>query len=154
MSARNASAALANLRVWHHIDASGMVIGRLACNLAGILQGKHKPVFTPGADVGDYIVVTNAEKAHFSLEKKDEEKKYHWHTRYPGGLKTVTAGEVRRNEARIKGIKGRGPCQLIVRAVKGMLPRNSLRKLRLGRLKVFNDGQHPYAENLFKQNGQ
>ena len=151
MSARNASAALAHMKVWHHVDASGMIIGRLASNIANILQGKHKPIYTPGSDVGDYIVVTNAEKAHFASEKKDEDKKYYWHTRYGGGLRMVTSGEVRRFEGRIKGIEGRGPSQLILRAVKGMLPRNSLRKVRLGRLKVFNGSEHPYEENFFKQ---
>jgi large subunit ribosomal protein L13 len=152
MSCKNASAALANLSIWHHIDAKGMVIGRLANAIVPVLCGKHKPVYHPTIDVGDYIVVTNMQHAHYSSAWRDKSKPFYWHTRYPGGLRQVTSGKVRELKESIMGIPGRGAEQLLYRAVKGMLPRNGFRKIRLQRLKVFNGSDHPYKANIFTLN--
>ena len=149
MSARNASAALANHRVWHHIDASGFIIGRLATAIIPLLLGKHKPVYHPAADLGDYLVVTNAAKMHFS-GRREKSKRYYWHTGYPGGLRMVTSSGVRTGLERIKGVPGEGPAQLLYRAVSGMLPRNDLRWKRLDRLKVFNGPENEYQSNMLK----
>ena len=143
---------MANLRVWHHIDAKGMIIGRLANAIIPVLCGKHKPVFHPTVDIGDYIVVTNMQLAHYSSKWRNESKPFYWHTRFPGGLRQVTAGEVRDTKGSIMGIPGRGPAQLLYRAVKGMLPRNGFRKIRLTRLKVYSGPEHPYKSNIFKLN--
>jgi ribosomal protein L13 len=148
-SARNASAILANCRVWHHVDATDMVFGRLATRIAHVLQGKHKPTYHPAGDVGDYVVVTSVDKCHFT-GRREYDKKYYWHTRFPGGLRTVSSKGVRQMRESIMGIPGEGASQLLVHAVKGMLPRNHLRKLRLGRLKCFNGPDHCYGPNILR----
>lgn len=101
------------------------------------LQGKHKPIFTPHNDCGDYVVVTNVEKLFFSGHKL-EQKGYYRHTGYPGGLIRVPAYDLMK----------RDPESILVKAVKGMLPKNRLQNDRLARLKVFVGGEHPYSQNI------
>lgn len=112
-------------------------MGRLASRIALTLMGKHKPIFTAHHDVGDYVVVTNARRLFFT-GKKLNQKGYYSHTGYPGGLKRISA----------KIMMERAPEMVLVKAVKGMLPKNNLRKGRLQRLKVFADESHPYEANI------
>ena len=102
-------------RKWYVIDAEGLVLGRLASEVASILRGKHKPTFTPNMDCGDYVIVVNAEKVALTGEKWDNKLYYH-HSRYSGGLKIRTA----------KRMKELQPQKMVEAAVKGMLPKNSL----------------------------
>ena len=114
-----------------------MVVGRLASALALTLQGKHKPVFTPHNDCGDYVVVTNVEGLFFS-GRKLEQKGYYRHTGYPGGLIRVPA----------RDLMERDPASVLRKAVKGMLPKNRLQDRRLARLRIFVGGTHPYGPNI------
>ena len=120
-------------RAWHLVDAEGKVLGRLASHVASILRGKTKPVFTPHVDTGDFVVVINADKVRLTA-KKTETKVYHWHTGYPGGLKTVTA----------KVLLSTKPEMVLKRAVKGMLPKNPLGRKMLKKLKVYAGPDHPH----------
>jgi len=128
---------LTRTKVWHHVDASEHSVGRLASRIASILQGKHKPIYNPSVDCGDWVVVTNAEKVVFTGDKW-EQKFYRWHTMYPGGLKSVRA----------KNMLRRKPDDILWRAVSGMLPKNGLRKQRLGRMRVYVGEDHPHVQNL------
>lgn len=103
-------------RAWHLVDASNQTVGRLAGQVAQILRGKHKPTFQPNKDMGDYVIVVNAEKVHFS-GKKWNQKLYRWHTGYPGGLKERPA----------KVMLERKPEEVLKKAILGMLKRNNLR---------------------------
>lgn len=118
---------------WYVIDAKGQVLGRLASQVAAILRGKHKPTFTPHIDSGDYVIVINADQVELT-GKKEHDKIYFRHTLYPGGLKTRTASEMRRTR----------PEQMIELAVKGMLPKNSLGRRQLRKLKVYRGSEHPH----------
>ena len=100
---------------WHLVDAEGKTLGRLAARVAGVLRGKHRPTFTPNVDMGDHVVIVNAEKIHLSGNKM-EDKLYRSHSGYPGGLKTTTA----------KHLFKKDPTQLLVKAIEGMLPKNPL----------------------------
>ncbi len=120
-------------RQWFIVDAKGETLGRLSTRVAAVLIGKHKPDFTPHADCGDFVVVINAEHVHLT-GKKWTDKLYHRHTQYPGGLLTETAGE----------IKAKHPERLIEHSVKGMLPTNKLRALRMKRLRVFAGAEHTH----------
>ena len=102
-------------RKWHVVDAEGKVLGRLASRIASILLGKHKPTFTPHLDVGDHVVVLNAEKVHLTGRKR-ENKQYRWHTGYIGGLRQVSAEKM----------IGTHPERVVEWAVQGMLPKNRL----------------------------
>lgn len=124
-------------RKWHLIDARNKVLGRLATQIAVLISGKHKPIYTPNIDTGDYVVVINAENVKIT-GKKLEEKRYWHHTGYPGGIKSKT----------LKNLIEQNPAEVIIRAVKGMLPRNRLRKERLKRLKVFTGAEHPYKDKF------
>ena len=113
-------------REWHVIDARGQTLGRLATRVADLLRGKHKPIFTPHVDVGDFVVVKNAEHVVLTGNKLSQ-KRYYWHSGTPGGLRSHTAGEM---------LKTR-PEQVIERAVKGMLPKTNLARAQASKLKVF-----------------
>jgi large subunit ribosomal protein L13 len=115
------------------VDASGQVLGRLATRVASILRGKHKPTFTPHLDVGDHVIVINAEKIHLT-GRKLREKRYRWHTGYIGGLREVRAETMLRTH----------PERVIEWAVQGMLPKNRLGKAMARKLKVYRGGTHPH----------
>ena len=119
---------------WYVVNAQGKTLGRLATEIARRLRGKHKPQYTPHVDTGDYIVVVNAEKIRVT-GKKLKDKIYHRHTGYMGSLKSEPLGDVLK----------RAPEQVLRRAVKGMLPRNSLGRQMLGKLKVVRGEDHPHA---------
>jgi len=118
---------------WYLIDAEGKVLGRLASEIARRLRGKHKPVYTPHVDTGDFIVVVNAGKVSLT-GKKLTDKVYYHHTGYPGGIKSVTAGELLKKK----------PERLLRMAVKGMLPKNSLGRRMLKKLKIYSGSEHPH----------
>ncbi|MBT8372328.1 MAG: 50S ribosomal protein L13 [Desulfobacterales bacterium] len=118
---------------WCLVDASGAVLGRLATTVAHRLQGKHNPLYTPHADMGDWIVVINAEKVMLTGKKLDQ-KRYYRHSGYIGGLTETTA----------KDLKEKRPEDLIRFAVKGMLPKNKLGKKLFKKLKVYAGDQHPH----------
>ncbi len=118
---------------WYLVDAQDRILGRLATQIANILRGKNKPVFTPYADAGDFVIVTNAEKIRLT-GKKLENKCYYRHTGYPGGLKTSTAQEILTKK----------PEQLIELAVKGMLPKNRLGRKLIKKLKIYAGTAHPH----------
>ncbi|MBW2066192.1 MAG: 50S ribosomal protein L13 [Deltaproteobacteria bacterium] len=120
-------------RKWYLVDAENKVLGRLATQIADRLRGKHKPIFTPHADTGDFIVVINAEKVVLTGAKWDK-KMYYRHSGYMGGLKKIAAGKLREKK----------PEMLIRLAVKGMLPKNSLGRRQLKKLKVYPGPEHPH----------
>lgn len=120
-------------RKWYVVDATGMSLGRLASQVAKILQGKHKPTYTPHVDTGDYVIVINAEKIVLT-GKKLTQKKYYRHTGYPGGIKEQTAKE----------ILEKYPERLIEKAVKGMLPSTTLGRHMFKKLKVYSGSNHPH----------
>nr|CRH07841.1 50S ribosomal subunit protein L13 [Candidatus Magnetococcus massalia] len=122
-------------RKWYVIDAEGMVVGRLATEVARRLRGKHKPTFTPFMDTGDYIVIVNAEKVRFTGNKLTD-KTYYRHTRFPGGLKSITAD---------KELSGKFPERVLERAIKGMLPKNRLGRDMYRKLKVYKGAEHPHT---------
>ena len=121
-------------RDWLVVDATGQTLGRLATQIADRLRGKHKPEFTPHCDVGDFVVVVNAEKISVSGRKR-EEKLYHRYSGYPGGLRSRTLAEM----------LDRRPEEVIRLAVKGMLPRNRIARAQLRKLKVYAGPDHPHA---------
>ncbi len=121
-------------RKWYVVDATDKVLGRLASKIAAILRGKHKPYFSPHLDCGDGVIVINADKIKLT-GKKWEKKIYYWHTGYPGGLKKRTAKEIFEKR----------PEELIIRAVRGMLPKNKLRDRMMKHLKVYAGPNHPHA---------
>jgi large subunit ribosomal protein L13 len=118
---------------WYLVNAEGKILGRLATELAKFLRGKHKPTFTPHADTGDFIVVVNAEKVTLT-GKKMKDKKYYHHTGYPGGIRETNAEK----------LLARKPREMIRLAVKGMLPKNSLGRQMLRKLKVYAGPNHPH----------
>jgi large subunit ribosomal protein L13 len=121
-------------RKWHVIDADGVVLGRLAAQVADILRGKNKPIFTPHLDAGDFVVVVNAEKVRVT-GKKETDKKYMSYSGWKGGERYRTVAEVR----------ARQPEMLIHRAVRGMIPKNRLGRVLLTKLKVYKGAQHPHS---------
>lgn len=121
-------------RDWYVVDADGRTLGRLATQIANALRGKRKPEYTPHCDVGDFVVVVNAEKIRVTGQKETA-KLYRRHSGYPGGLRTRTLGEMRERQ----------PEEVIRRAVKGMLPRNRLARKQLTKLKVYAGPDHPHA---------
>tara|TARA_B100000401_G_C52652217_1_gene645996 strand:- start:136 stop:564 length:429 start_codon:yes stop_codon:yes gene_type:complete len=120
-------------RDWFVVDATDKKLGRLASNIAQIIRGKHKPFFTPNLDMGDFVVVINAEKVILSGNKEDQ-KEYWRHTGYPGGQKTVT----------YKAMKEKYPERIISSAVRGMLPHNRLGRKLFNHLKVYSGASHPH----------
>jgi large subunit ribosomal protein L13 len=118
---------------WLLVDAEGQTLGRLATQIAHRLRGKHKPVFTPHVDTGDFIVVINAEKVKLT-GKKLEDKKYYRHTGYPGGIRETTAEKMLATK----------PTEILTIAVRGMLPKNRLGRKMLTKLKVYTGKAHPH----------
>ena len=124
-------------REWHIIDASDKVLGRLATRIAGLLIGKHKPMFSRHLDVGDFVVVINAEKVRVT-GNKEKQKMYYRHSGYPGGLKSTN----------LEGMRETHPTRIIEYAVKGMLPQNKLRAKRMKRLRIHVGDAHPYKGQI------
>ncbi len=118
---------------WHIIDAEGQIVGRLASRVAMVLRGKDKPIFTPHVDTGDFVIIINAGKIRFTGRKLDQ-KVYQHHTGYPGGLKTEAA----------KDIMKTNPERIIMSAVRGMIPKTSLGRRQLSKLKVYSGSDHPH----------
>ncbi len=118
---------------WWVIDATDLVVGRLATEVANILRGKDKPTFTPNQECGDFVIITNCEKVKFTGAKWDD-KKYYWHTNHIGGIKQRTAKEQLE----------RHPELIVMNAVKGMLPKTSLGRKQLTKLKVFVGSEHTH----------
>src|SRR5205085_5525218 len=118
---------------WYLIDAADQVVGRLAVQIATILRGKHRPDYTPHVDTGDYVVVVNAEKVRLTGNKWDT-KTYAAYSHYPGGLKVVGAKEM----------LARKPEQILIQAVKRMVPRNRLGRAQMTKLKVYAGNSHPH----------
>jgi large subunit ribosomal protein L13 len=125
---------------WYVVNADGVVLGRLAAQVAAILRGKTKPVFTPHTDTGDFIIVVNAEKVKLTGNKLVQ-KGYHHHSHYPGGLKTVNA----------KTMLEKKPEEVIYAAVKGMLPKTSLGRQMIKKLKVYKGNEHPHKAQMPKE---
>jgi large subunit ribosomal protein L13 len=125
---------LADSRKWYVVDAAGQTVGRLATEVARVLTGKNNPKYTPFMDTGDHVIVINARRAVFKGSKA-EQKVYHHHTLYPGGLRTIS----------VKDQFAKHPERVIELAVKGMLPKNKLGKAMAKKLKVYADGEHPHA---------
>jgi large subunit ribosomal protein L13 len=121
-------------RTWYVVDAEGKTLGRLASTIAATLRGKHKPIFTPHIDTGDFVVVVNAEKIKVT-GNKETQKFYYRHSNYPGGLKKQS----------LKDLRERHPDRIIENAVKGMLPRNTLGKAQLTKLKIYAGAEHPHT---------
>lgn len=120
-------------RKWYVVDAQGKTLGRLATEVATLLRGKHKPQFTPHIDTGDFVIVINASQVELT-GKKLEQKMYYRHTGHPGGLKATSAGTLRATR----------PERMIELAVKGMLPKGSLGRQQLKKLKVYAGSEHPH----------
>jgi large subunit ribosomal protein L13 len=121
-------------REWYLVDADGLTLGRLATLIADTLRGKLKPQYTPHVDTGDFVIVVNAEKIHVTGSKLDQ-KMYHRHSGYPGGLKSRTLREQ----------LGRRPTEVLRGAVKGMLPKNRLARQQLTKLKIYVGPEHPHG---------
>ncbi len=124
-------------RKWHVIDASDEVLGRLATRIAGLLMGKHKPTFSRHLDVGDFVVIINADKVRVT-GNKSKQKMYYRHSGYPGGLKSVSLERMMQTY----------PNRVIEHAVKGMLPRNKLNAGMMKRLKVYSGDSHPHTAQI------
>jgi large subunit ribosomal protein L13 len=120
-------------RQWHVIDASGVVLGRLASQAAVLLRGKHKPIFAPHVDTGDFVIIINAGKVALSGNKLEQKQAYR-HSGYPGGLRSVSYGELMEKH----------PERAVEKAVRGMLPKNSLGRKTLRKLKVYAGPDHPH----------
>ncbi|MBW0093483.1 50S ribosomal protein L13 [Pseudonocardia sp. KRD-184] len=121
-------------RAWHVIDATDVVLGRLATHAATLLRGKHKPTYAPHMDTGDFVVIVNAEKISVSGNKRDDKFVYR-HSGYPGGLRQRSVGEMIDKQ----------PDRLVEKAVKGMLPKNKLGRAMGKKLKVYAGPSHPHA---------
>lgn len=122
---------------WYVVDAEDQVVGRLATRVAMILRGKHKPIYTPHVDTGDFVVIVNADKVRFTGNKLTDKKYYH-HTGFPGGIKMKTAGQ----------ILEKYPERILMSAIRGMIPKNTLGRNQLSKLKVYSGKEHPHiAQN-------
>jgi len=119
---------------WYVVDLEGQVLGRAAAEIARVLRGKHKPIYSPSVDTGDFVIVLNAEKVRLTGNKLAD-KVYHRHTGFPGGLKSITAGKLLEKK----------PEMLIQKAVKGMLPKNKLGRAMFKKLKVYAGPDHPHT---------
>ena len=119
---------------WIVIDAEGIVLGRLASIVATRLRGKHKPSFTPHMDMGDNVIVINADKVQMTGRKRDQ-KTYYWHTGYPGGIKSRSARQI---------LEGKHPERVVMKAVQRMLPGGPLSRQQLTNLRVYAGAEHPH----------
>jgi large subunit ribosomal protein L13 len=120
-------------REWHVIDATDVVLGRLASHVAVLLRGKHKPIFAPHVDTGDFVIVINAEKVALSGAKLENKMAYR-HSGYPGGLRATSYGD----------LMAKHPERAVEKAIKGMIPKNSLGRKTLSKLKVYAGPTHPH----------
>ena len=127
-------------RDWVVIDATDDVLGRLASHTAALLRGKHKPTFAPHMDSGDFVIIINAEKVALTGQKLLQKKAYR-HSGYPGGLKATTYSE----------LLEKNPVRAVEKAVRGMLPKNSIGRAQLRKLKVYTGSEHPHAAQQPKQ---
>lgn len=121
-------------RTWYVVDAEGKTLGRLASAIAHTLRGKHKPMYTPHIDTGDYVIVINAEKVKVT-GAKEVDKMYYRHSGYPGGLKS----------AALKDLRAKHPERIIEGAVQGMLPRNTLGRAQFKKMKIYVGAEHPHG---------
>ena len=121
-------------RAWHVVDAEGLVLGRLATEVARVLRGKHKPIFAPHLDAGDHVIVVNADKIVLTAGKAERKLAYR-HSGYPGGLRATTYADLLEKK----------PTEAVRRAVKGMLPKNRLGRQQLTKLKVYAGPSHPHV---------
>ena len=121
-------------RAWFVVDAEGLILGRMATEVARILRGKHKPIFAPHADTGDHVIVINAEKIVLTANKAETKKVYR-HSGYPGGLKTRSYGDLLREQ----------PAEIVRSSIVGMLPHNRLGAQMATKLKVYAGGEHPHS---------
>jgi len=126
-------------REWHVIDATDQVLGRLATRVARLLMGKHKPIFSPNSDVGDYVVIINADKVRVTGGKA-KQKVYYRHSGYPGGLKAITYDKLMQTN----------PTRVIEHAVKGMLPHTRLGARMMKKLRVYVGDAHPHLSQAKK----
>src|ERR1700730_14508829 len=141
MASGTGAASAADIRRdWFVVDASGLVLGRLATRIARVLSGKHRPSYIPYLDTGDFVVVTNADKIRFTGNKLDE-KVYRRHTGYPGGLRSVQA----------RDLQAKHPERLIEAAVRGMLPKSKLGRKQFKKLKVYRGSRHPHEAQRPRQ---
>ena len=122
-------------RKWYVIDADGLVLGRMAAVIATRLRGKHKTIYTPHMDCGDNIIVINAEKVKLTGNKRTD-KTYYWHTGYPGGIKSRTAGSI---------LDGKHPERVVEKAVERMISRNPLGRKQMKKLHVYAGAEHPHG---------
>jgi large subunit ribosomal protein L13 len=120
-------------RQWHVVDASDVVLGRLASHVASLLRGKHKPIYAPHVDTGDFVIVVNARNVAISGNKLEQKRAYR-HSGYPGGLRSVT----------YRDLLERHPERVVEKAVRGMLPKNSLGRKMFSKLKVYAGPEHPH----------
>ncbi|MCC6790909.1 MAG: 50S ribosomal protein L13 [Thermomicrobiales bacterium] len=127
-------------REWFIVDAEGKTLGRLASTIAAVLRGKTKPTYAPHMDMGDFVIVVNAEKIAVT-GKKETQKNYYRHSNYPGGLKTVALRDMRKTH----------PDRILHNAVKGMLPRNTLGETQLKKLKIYAGPAHPHQSQQPKE---
>lgn len=121
-------------KAWYVVDLEGQTLGRAAARIASVLRGKHKPIYTPHVDTGDFVVVVNAEKVKLTGNKLAQ-KTYYNHSGYPGGLRSITAEKLLQKR----------PEDVIKKAVTGMLPKNKLGRKMAKKLKVYAGGSHPHA---------
>jgi len=121
-------------RDWYVVDAEGLTLGRLATRVATVLRGKHKPTYTPHLDMGDFVIIVNADRIVLTGDKSDA-KQYHFHSGFPGGLRSVPFTRMMQ----------RSSAQVVETAVRGMLPKNSLGRAMLSKLKVYPGPEHPHT---------
>jgi large subunit ribosomal protein L13 len=119
---------------WFLIDGEGKTLGRVSTKIARILRGKEKPQFTPHADIGDFVIVINADKLKLTGSKM-EDKRYYWHTGHPGGIRSIAAEDLSK----------RKPREILKKAVWGMLPKNRWQKKLITRLKIYTGNEHPHS---------
>ena len=124
-------------RKWFVVDAEGEVLGRLASNVASVLRGKHKPIYTPHVDTGDHVIIINAEKVRVT-GKKAQTKRYYRHTGYPGGLRSDAFADLIQSY----------PSRILEKAIKGMLPHNKLGRQMFKKLKVYKGEKHPHEAQM------